>query len=229
VNSTRRNLFSRFLGNVVAGMEPEVTEPPAESPVELPDPPAPPEAEVRPVAAVARTDTGRSPLPVSTRPVPVLRPPGACAEPEFLANCTRCGDCITACPHDAIVLAPARLSTAAGTPIIAPATQPCLLCLDQPCATACKPGVLSRDRPPAIGKAMIQPMYCLNAMRKPCSVCVDSCPVPDAITVRAGKSTIVTALCVGCGVCQHVCPAPVNAILVLPTLDRLSIAKTPVR
>jgi ferredoxin-type protein NapG len=26
--------------------------------------------------------------------------------------------------------------------------------------------------------------------------------------------------CVGCGVCQHVCPAPVNAVLVLPARER---------
>jgi len=52
------------------------------------------------------------------RALPVLRPPGAIDEATFLAECTRCEDCIEACPHDAIVRAPARLRDAAGTPII---------------------------------------------------------------------------------------------------------------
>jgi ferredoxin-type protein NapG len=198
VTSTRRELFARFLRRPEAIPEREV---PAKPPAAAPSAPA-----------------------YTARPVPVLRPPGACAEVEFLANCTRCGDCITACPFDAIVLAPDRLRTAAGTPIIAPANQPCWLCLDQPCATACKPGVLSRERPPAIGKAMIQPMNCLNAMGTTCSICVERCPVPDAISMRGGKPHIIAAICTGCGVCQYACPAPVNAILVLPTLDRPAMA-----
>jgi ferredoxin len=36
---------------------------------------------------------------VHLAPFPLLRPPGAIAEPDFLATCTRCGDCAKACPH----------------------------------------------------------------------------------------------------------------------------------
>lgn len=33
-----------------------------------------------------------------------LRPPGALAEPAFLDACTRCGDCIRACPAQCITV-----------------------------------------------------------------------------------------------------------------------------
>ena len=47
-----------------------------------------------------------------------FRPPGAASEIEFLATCTRCGDCIDVCPVHAILKAPAEAGLAAGTPWI---------------------------------------------------------------------------------------------------------------
>ncbi len=83
------------------------------------------------------------PVPAATarrmRAFPVHRPPGAVAEIDFLERCTRCGDCIAACPHDAIVLASARMRGAEGTPIIVASESPCLHCPDTPCASACAP------------------------------------------------------------------------------------------
>ena len=66
----------------------------------------------------------------------------AVPEQQFLDGCTRCNACIEACPHDAIVLAPSRLREAAGTPMIDPHKQPCWMCHDTPCVTACEPRVL---------------------------------------------------------------------------------------
>ena len=37
-----------------------------------------------------------------------FRPPGAADEISFLASCTRCGDCVTVCPVQAIIKAPRR-------------------------------------------------------------------------------------------------------------------------
>ena len=34
-----------------------------------------------------------------------LRPPGALPEKDFLAACTRCGQCVQACPYDMLYLA----------------------------------------------------------------------------------------------------------------------------
>jgi ferredoxin-type protein NapG len=44
--------------------------------------------------------------------------------------------------------------------------------------------------------------------------------VPGAFTVVNGRPTVVEDVCTGCGVCAHVCPAPQNAVLLLPILGR---------
>lgn len=152
--------------------------------------------------------------------IPVLRPPGAVDEPTFLDECTRCGECIKACPHDAIVLAPERFREAAGTPMIDPANAPCRMCEDVPCVHACEPDVLSLAAPRTMGTARIKPQTCLAHQGQTCTVCVEHCPVSGAIELRGGKPEINEDACTGCGVCYHVCPAPQNPILILPVLAR---------
>src|SRR5438034_7345371 len=56
-----------------------------------------------------------------------FRPPGAADEIAFLASCTRCGDCLPVCPVHAIIKAPPGAGLAAGTPIIDPAIQACVV------------------------------------------------------------------------------------------------------
>ena len=150
----------------------------------------------------------------------VLRPPGAVAEGDFLKACTRCGDCASACPHDAIRKAPARLREAEGTPIVDPLASPCLMCEDLPCIAACETGALRSEAPAALGSARVAPLDCLNRLATPCSVCVERCPVPGAIDFVGDVPQVNERLCTGCGICQHVCPAPQNAILMLPNTDR---------
>ncbi len=152
--------------------------------------------------------------------LPVHRPPGAVDERSFLAGCTRCGECITACPVSAIVLAPAKFREAAGTPMIDPHHAPCVMCADTPCITACEPRVLRAEQPRKMGVAWIQTMACLAHTGTFCTVCSERCPVEGAIEVREGKPKIREDACTGCGVCASVCPAPVNAVVVMPLADR---------
>ena len=159
--------------------------------------------------------------------LPIHRPPGAVDEVSFLAGCTRCNECVTACPVSAIVHAPPRFREAAGTPMIDPHTSACIMCEDTPCITACKPGVLRLDQPRKMGVAWIQTMACLAHTGSFCTVCSERCPVPDAIEVSAGKPTIRADVCTGCGVCASVCPAPANAIVVMPLADRPSNSARP--
>ncbi len=151
---------------------------------------------------------------------PLLRPPGAIAEEAFLAACTRCGDCAGACPHDAIVSAPQSLREAAETPIIDPIRSPCRMCEDLPCIAACEPGALRSEAPAALGTASVQALDCLNRLGSPCSLCSEHCPVPGVVSLGEGAPSIDPHLCTGCGICQHVCPAPHNAIVMLPNADR---------
>ena len=154
------------------------------------------------------------------RTLPVLRPPGAVDEPDFLRLCTRCTLCADACPHDAIVPAPVRLRAAAGTPAIEPHDAPCRMCADVPCVKACPTGALREDAPRVLGRAVIGAQDCLAHQGSSCSVCVERCPVPGALRLERGRPVIDAARCTGCGVCQHVCPSPRNAVIILPLLRR---------
>ena len=146
----------------------------------------------------------------------IHRPPGAVGEIEFMAGCTRCGDCMSACPVQAIVPAPGRFLEAAATPMIDPLTSACIMCPDMPCITACGPGVLRRDIPVKMGVALVQTGNCIAHLGGQCTSCSERCPVPGAITVEAGRPVINEPRCTGCGVCAMVCPAPNKAISVLP-------------
>ena len=158
--------------------------------------------------------------------LPIHRPPGAVDELSFLSGCTRCNECVKACPVSAIVHAPARFREAAGTPMIDPHTSACVMCEDTPCITSCKPGVLRADQPKKRGVAWIQTMACLAHTGSFCTVCSERCPVPGAIEVAMGKPRILENECTGCGVCAAVCPAPVNAIVVMPLADRVMTDRT---
>lgn len=158
----------------------------------------------------------------SGRALPIHRPPGAVAEAEFLAGCTKCSDCAGACPHEAIRPGGARLGAAQGTPVIDAASAPCYSCEDRRCATACLPGVLSPRGSGRMGEARIVDHSCLAVRGVGCSTCVEQCPVPGAIRLERGRPRIDPEHCTGCGVCLFVCPAPQKAILLLPARARES-------
>jgi len=63
--------------------------------------------------------------------------------------------------------------------------------------------------------AVVQGRFCL-ALTSFCRVCVERCPVPGAMKPERGMPLVVPDVCTGCGICQEVCPAPRNAILLLP-------------
>jgi ferredoxin-type protein NapG len=179
--------------------------------------------------ALERAVDPHSPQPSSARDagtagrrvnIPVHRPPGAINESAFLATCTRCDKCVQSCPVGAIVHAPERFRAAQGTPMIDAHASACIMCADTPCITACEPKALRADWPLKMGVAWIQEMACLAHTGSFCTVCSERCPVPGAIEVRRGKPTIRADVCTGCGTCLAVCPAPSNAIVVMPMADR---------
>ncbi|WP_235908931.1 4Fe-4S dicluster domain-containing protein [Roseiconus nitratireducens] len=169
------------------------------------------------IEPVPPTDLGSKPV---ARSVPVHRPPGAIDEFQFLAGCTRCGDCINACPYDAITKAPDRLGNIAGTPVIVADSSACRMCHDFPCIASCGPGVLIDSIAPIMGTARVTEHLCLAHHHTTCTVCSERCPVDDAIMVVDGKPTVNEDHCTGCGVCRYVCPAPENAILLMPAFRR---------
>ena len=153
-----------------------------------------------------------------------LRPPGALPERDFLATCTRCNDCVAACPQWAVRKAGRELGWGiVGTPILLPAEQPCWMCTDMPCIPACETGALLPLEHPSdarMGTIAIRMDECYAAQGSICETCAERCPTrPKAIRVAFGQAPeIDAALCTGCGVCAWLCPA--NAIDVFPDPDR---------
>lgn len=142
-----------------------------------------------------------------------VRPPGALAEADFLAACTRCDECVKACPHWVIRKAGAELGeSVASTPIVVPGDNPCLFCENLPCIDACSPGALRRPQagtPLRIGTAVVREAACYSVQNQPCDYCQTKCPErPRAILVdRPGSPPRVKLdACTGCGKCAEICP-----------------------
>ncbi len=146
-----------------------------------------------------------------------VRPPGALPEKEFLAACTRCDDCVKACPHWVIRKAgPGFGESVADTPIVIPRNNPCLFCDNLPCIAACGPQALIPPAPgksPKIGLAVVDMKACYLAQGQPCDYCMIHCPEkPNAVTIgeRGIPPNIDAEACTGCGICAQICPP--NAI-----------------
>ena len=78
-----------------------------------------------------------------------------------------------------------------------------------------KPGTPAPTTEPQDRVAVIQGRFCL-AYTSFCTICSERCPVPGAMKVEKGIPMVVAETCTGCGVCHEVCPAPTNAVLVIP-------------
>ncbi len=72
-------------------------------------------------------------------------------------------------------------------------------------------------------RAVIQGRHCLAYRELMCSTCYERCPEEGAIVMDRGIPSVVADRCTGCGDCQGVCPAPVNAVLMIraqPVIQR---------
>lgn len=149
-----------------------------------------------------------------------LRPPGAVTETTFLELCTRCDDCINACPHKSIKKSTRK--EIEGTPIILPREEPCALCQDLPCIKACATGALvpvERENV-AMGVARINKKKCFAWDGQDCQFCSVKCPVPDALYLDDFRPVIREEKCAGCGLCEQACATKNNSapIRVIPSI-----------
>ena len=136
-----------------------------------------------------------------------MRPPWSDAEEKFLSTCTKCGDCLTACPEKIIDI------DSNGFPEINFAKGECTFCGD--CATSCDANAIKRnsDTPPWDFKASILDQ-CLSKRGVTCRVCGDRCD-QRAIKFQLGLGGVADPIidqvaCTACGACFA--PCPVEAI-----------------
>lgn len=154
-----------------------------------------------------------------------LRPPGAADELTFRGLCTRCGNCIRACPYDIIRRDTDRHSlTGILTPILNFDKDYCREdCIR--CTKVCPSGAIlgvDLDKKPdiKIGLARVDMNICLLARDHECTACMRWCHY-NAIRYVFSEAqyslvpVIDPAKCNGCGACEVACPTtPQKAIRV---------------
>ena len=143
------------------------------------------------------------------RPRVEKRPPWALPESDFIDRCTRCNECITACPTHILVAGDG------GYPTIDFREGECTFCGD--CVASCQPqALLSAEEQEAWPYRAVVSADCLPHQGVECSVCGDFC---DARAIRfpprLGGSPLPDvdeSRCTGCGACVAPCPTAAIAI-----------------
>ena len=141
-------------------------------------------------------------------PPSVIRPPGTLAEPDFLARCLKCGQCMRICPTN--IIHPAGLESGLEglwSPILnfrigtSGCQLNCIAC-SHICPTAAIRSITLEEKlgqkeyaqvgPIRLGTAFVDRGRCLPwAMDRPCIVCQENCPVsPKAIFAREYFGTV---------------------------------------
>ena len=153
---------------------------------------------------------------VPERGTPVL-PPGAGDRETFYKTCVSCQLCIANCPGKCLVQS-TDLKTF-GQPVLDFRRGYCLgSCVK--CGEICPELAIRKlqtvQRPNVhMGEAVWRKDLCIRTTEgDPCTACARKCPV-QAIHIVQGFPVVDRQKCIGCGACEHVCPArPMPAIYV---------------
>jgi len=167
-----------------------------------------------------------APLHKAPRQLPIL-PPGAADPVTFASLCSRCYDCVRACPAKIIRISGVddRALSQLFQPELELRRGACMIDCNA-CSQVCPTGALNRLGLPAkkarqIGLADIDVSKCLSwAREKPCMKCLEACPY-DAINADindfgTARPVINSDACRGCGACLGACPpeVPIQAIAI---------------
>ncbi len=155
-----------------------------------------------------------------------LRPPGALAGGDFLAACTRCFKCGSACPNSCIQFSGLEGGLEnAFTPYIKARERACVLCGE--CANVCPTGALKpfgNERTDWVenvdmGTARVNESMCFSFNKRTCGACYRACPIAGtAMKIGVFETPHVQPdQCVGCGLCEQACLHLPQAIRVIPS------------
>ncbi len=136
----------------------------------------------------------------------VMRPPWSRAEEDFVEHCTRCGDCLRACPEKILK------SGRGGFPQIDFSKGECTFC--QECHKACVvPAFSSTQQRPWFYHIVINER-CLSKNGIVCVTCAEQCEAEAIHFVHqvggVPQPQVSASACSGCGACYR--PCPVGAI-----------------
>lgn len=181
------------------------------------------------VAGVALSETSDK---ASVYDAYLVRPPGSLDstwnDETFLSKCIRCGACIKVCPTGGLQLSGMEQAGLKGfwaphlVPRLGHCDYGCHAC-GQVCPSGAIPTLSLADKQKTvIGRAYIDINRCLPWVDNiPCAVCEEMCPVPDKAIILstpaekaesdnaeslAPRPYVLSALCIGCGLCEKRCP-----------------------
>ena len=163
---------------------------------------------------------------------PLIRPPGALPESEFLTTCIRCGECMKSCLTN--TLQPslwegglAGLWTPKLDLRLAACEQECNVC-GKVCPTqAIRSLGLEEKTHAKLGSAILRKEMCLVwAQDKLCLICDEICPY-DAIVFRTiegyRRPVVVAPRCNGCGYCEQRCPVEGESAIVVAPIGQIRL------
>ena len=150
-----------------------------------------------------------------------VRPPGALPEPAFIGACTRCGECVSACPVHAIKVLGPEAGLASGTPVLYPESHACVMCVEMPCAAVCPTDALTvppdKWRGVKMATVTIDEARCLAWHDTECGVCAQVCPAGyQALHLDEMGRPVLGDACTGCGTCVIACVTTPKSISASP-------------
>jgi ferredoxin-type protein NapF len=163
------------------------------------------------------------------RPAHPLRPPGARAEPQFTGLCTRCGNCLRACPSRIIRL---DLGSSGLAGLLTPTLsferdycrEDCVRCTHV-CPSRALAPMPPEGKPQArIGRPQVDMSLCLLGNDRDCAACARWCPYGAIRYVFSEQEytlrpQIDPDCCNGCGACQVACPTRPRKAIVIRAAD----------
>ncbi len=176
------------------------------------------------------------PGPGQVAPQGLVRPPGALPEMDFLAQCSRCGECMAACPTN--TLQPIWLD-AGFMGLFSPGlnlrrsycSPECRMC-GEVCPTDAIRSLSKDERIWAkTGTAVIFRRKCLAwEQQKSCMVCDEVCPYKAVEFRKEPGNRVPVPLvreekCAGCGYCEHFCPVQNQSAIVITPMGALRMSE----
>ena len=169
-----------------------------------------------------------TPPGVPPRAVPIL-PPGSVDRRSFNLKCVGCGLCIANCRGGCLKASTSLMRF--GQPEMDFRHDYCLVRCAQQCAKVCPAGairlldgVVRKDI--HVGHAVWKRDLCIRETEGvKCTACSRKCPV-DAIRIVAGFPVVNEDACIGCGACEHVCPARPMPAIYVEGFDRQRVVRS---